>query len=212
MNSAPKKKELSDEQKTLLTAAVQDFSAFRMALVRESDRGCALFAAAYLDKALRDLLKSCLVKHRKLDEEIFGSQSPLGSFSSRIKLAYYLGKIAPSERKDLDGIRLIRNDFAHHAELLSFEDQSIRDRCGNLTHNWRETETSARTKFNAAVSALMIRLITERITTTPAEEAQEQPMPEHIKEMGRALRAKLDQVDESDADEGASTSLQRAQH
>lgn len=206
MSSAEKKKEPSDEQKKLLDVAIEDFTTFRMALVHESDRGCALFAAAYLDKGLHDLLKSCLVKHKRMDEEMFGSQSPLAGFSSRIKAAFYLGKIAPSERKDLDTIRSIRNEFAHHAELLSFEDQSIRDRCANLTFNWRETHVSARTKFNAAVSALMIRIVTERIATTPAREALEQPLPEHIKEAGRALKARLDLDD--DLESGASKSAE----
>jgi len=201
MTSSTETKTLSEEQIALFAASLKDFAAFRMALAKESDRGCALFAAAYLDKALADLLKSFLVKHKKLDEEMFGSQSPAGSFSSRIKLAYYLGKIASSERRDLDTIRSIRNEFAHHVELLSFEDQSIRDRCANLTHNWREAEASAKTKFNAAVSALMIRLVGERITATPAVEAQEKPLPTNIKEMGRALRAALDTGKESDVDD-----------
>lgn len=200
MSSSAEKKTLSGEQAELFATSLEDFTAFRMALTKESDRGCALFAAAYLDKALGDLLKSILVKHKKLDEEMFGSQSPAGSFSSRIKLAYYLGKIAPSERRDLDTIRSIRNEFAHHAELLSFEDQSIRDRCGNLTHNWRETEASAKTKFNAAVSALMIRLVGERITATAAVEAEEKPLPPHIKEMGRALGGRLDDGEGLDSD------------
>jgi DNA-binding MltR family transcriptional regulator len=200
MNS--EKQELSDEQAVLFATARKDFATFRMALSHESDRGCALFAAAYLDKALHGLLKSCLVEHKKLDEEMFEGQSPLSSFSSRIKLAYYLGKIAKSERRDLDTIRSIRNEFAHHAELLSFEDQSIRDRCSNLAHNWREAEALARTKFSAAVSALMIRIVTERIIVTPAKQAEEQPLPEHIKQLGRELRAKLEQVDESVPNEG----------
>lgn len=197
MVSTQEKKKVSDEKLKMLNDAIEDFSAFRMALSRESDRGCALFAAAYIDKALGDLLKACMVQHRKLDEELFVGQNPLSSFSSRIKLAYYLGKIAPSERKDLDTIRSIRNEFAHHANLLSFEDQSIRDRCNNLAHNWREKEASARTKFNATVSALLIRIVTERITSTAATEGHEKPLPDHIKEKGRQLWAKLNQPPQS---------------
>lgn len=212
MTSTQEKKKVSDEQIKMLNDAIEDFSAFRMALNHESDRGCALFAAAYLDKKLGELLKACMVQHRKMEEELFVGQNPLSSFSSRIKLAYYLGKIAPSERKDLDTIRSIRNEFAHHANLLSFDDQSIRDRCNNLTHNWREKEASARTKFNAAVSALLIRIVTERITTSAVTEGHEKPLPDHIKEKGRELHAKLGQVIQSNSLTDGNTNTSKSQN
>lgn len=191
MSSEQKKKDLTEQQLDALAANIAEFSAFRTALTRESDRGCALFAAAYLDKSLGDLLKACMVQGRKMEEELFTGQAPLSTFSSRIKLAYYLGKIAPSERKDLDTIRSIRNEFAHHAELLSFDDQSIRDRCNNLTHNWREKGAPARTKFTAAIAALLVRISSEKFNSIAANEANEAPLPEHIKQNALAFRAAL---------------------
>lgn len=106
--------------------------------MHESDRGCALFAAAYLDMALGKLLRACFVQSNKLNEDLFVGQNPLSTFSSMTKFAFYLGKISASERKDLDTIRLIRNELAHNAKKLTFTDQAINMRCGNLVHNSRD--------------------------------------------------------------------------
>jgi DNA-binding MltR family transcriptional regulator len=110
----------------------KEFKSVVEGLSKESDRGCALFAAAYLDEALARLLKTRMVQHPDMKQDLFISQAPLGAFSARIKMVYYLGELGEDERKMLDIIRGIRNHFAHHFEVTSFSDQSIRDRCGNL--------------------------------------------------------------------------------
>jgi hypothetical protein len=48
-----------------------EFLAFRQALTKESDRGCALFAAAFLDKTLSDLLYLSLVNDKKVERDLF---------------------------------------------------------------------------------------------------------------------------------------------
>ncbi|WP_305825787.1 MltR family transcriptional regulator [Massilia brevitalea] len=110
----------------------EEFSQVLHGINSESDRGCALFAAAYLDKALAELLRSRMIQDKRLDEDIFSSQAPLGTFSSRIKLTYYMGMITVEERKGLDTVRSIRNHFAHHPDVAQFSDQMIRDKCLNL--------------------------------------------------------------------------------
>lgn len=132
-----------------------EFVAFRRALSEESDRGCALFAAAYLDSALEGLFRSSVVEGKKIDEELFEGSSPLATFSGRIKLAYYLGLISAEFRADLETIRKIRNDFAHDATLLSFETQSIADRCRNLGFSYQEPTARPRAHFTAAASGLV---------------------------------------------------------
>jgi len=132
-----------------------DFKAFHEALSRESDRGCALFAAAYLDDALAKFLRTCMRADKRLDEDLFKGQAPLGSFSARIKLAYYLGAIDSRQRKDYDCIRDVRNHFAHHPEVATFTDQSIRDRCANLSHYAKAENAPPRHKFVSATSGLL---------------------------------------------------------
>lgn len=135
-----------------------EFVAFRQALTKESDRGCALFAAAFLDKALSDLLYLSLVADKRIEKDLFEGTAPLSSFSARIKLSFYLGKISKECRADLDTIRGIRNEFAHHAELISFDNQSIADRCKNLQFSYHKRESRPRGHFTAAASRILAML------------------------------------------------------
>lgn len=63
--------------------------AFRATLDEESDRGCALMAASFLDEQLRKLLEMCLLDD-PIKERFFDPENPLGSFSSRITAAFLL--------------------------------------------------------------------------------------------------------------------------
>lgn len=56
----------------------------------------------------------------------------MGSFSSRIDMAYLLGALTDNEYHDLHLIRRIRNKFGHVATQLSFDTQSIRSQCSEL--------------------------------------------------------------------------------
>ncbi|MGO9463381.1 MAG: MltR family transcriptional regulator [Isosphaeraceae bacterium] len=105
-------------------------------LKTESDRGVALMAAAYLDTALGILLKKSLgadqkVVNRLLDD---GPNAPLGTFASRIAMAYCLGHIGAAYYETLEAIRDIRNAFAHFRRSLTFEDPEIRD---HITRRFR---------------------------------------------------------------------------
>jgi DNA-binding MltR family transcriptional regulator len=167
-----------------------EFTAFRAALSQESDRGCALFAAAYLDTALADMLRASLVKNKKMDDDLFESQGPLSTFSAKIKLAYYLGKLSPSERRDLDTIRSIRNDFAHHAATIDFDSQSIRDRCSNLVIIWHSKDSRPRAKYTASVSGVLAKIHAETVLASAPNECPERPVPEEVKERIRARARK----------------------
>ena len=74
---------------------------FRSSLTPETDRGCALMAAAFLDSELELLLRAFVVKNKKVEDEMFGQSKPIGAFSSRIDLAYLLGLISADTRRDL---------------------------------------------------------------------------------------------------------------
>jgi DNA-binding MltR family transcriptional regulator len=91
-----------------------------------------LLSAAWLDDALTENLRKCLVDDSEVVDELFGVDRPLGTFSAKITMAYCLGLIDEEMRKDLDTIRGIRNDFGHVRDALSFGTQSMVDRCNNL--------------------------------------------------------------------------------
>lgn len=146
---------MQDAVNTFLNKQFAEFIAFRRALTGESDRGCALFAAAYLDKTLSDLLFLSLVESKKIEFELFEGNAPLATFSSRIKMAFYLGRISGECRSDLEAIRKIRNDFAHDANHISFETQSIADRCRTLGFSYHLKEARPRAHFTAACCGIL---------------------------------------------------------
>ena len=96
---------------------------------KQTDRGTALVAAAWIDDALEASLRAFFRQDKEAADKILQPDGPLGSFSSRIKLAYLLGILTPDMLSDLEIIRSIRNDFAHLRENLRFSNQSVRDRC-----------------------------------------------------------------------------------
>ncbi|MEL0606920.1 hypothetical protein [Vibrio echinoideorum] len=73
-------------------------TALRSELVKESDRGCALYATSYIDSALSDLLYCALAPDNKIEKELFEGTAPLSTFSARINMAYYFGKISKAEK------------------------------------------------------------------------------------------------------------------
>lgn len=102
------------------------------ALDTESDRAVALITAAFLDDALAALLRHAFVDDGKVLDQLLDNDRPLGSFSSRIKLAYCLGHISHASFKDLEAIRAIRNGFAHSRRPMSFRSPTIKDRALSL--------------------------------------------------------------------------------
>jgi Mannitol repressor len=96
---------------------------------KESDRGSALIAVAWVDDALEALLKASFRDEKKIVDSVFQSMGPLSTFSARIKTAYLLGLVTASLYSDLERMRGIRNDFAHVRRRVRFKDQSIKDRC-----------------------------------------------------------------------------------
>ncbi|UPK45469.1 MltR family transcriptional regulator [Paenibacillus pabuli] len=124
-----------------------DISSLRIALNGESDRGCALLAIAFLDNILKELLRKFLVDDSSVFNNLFAGSGGLSSFSSRIELAYLLGLISPMQRRDLNLLRKIRNDFAHSMDIIDFENQTISNRINELYHLYSGQESSTRTKY-----------------------------------------------------------------
>lgn len=97
---------------------------------KESDRGCALILSANLDNRLSELLRNLCVKEPpKSQQDLFSKLSFPSTFSSRIDMCYALGQIGEEEYRDMNLIRKIRNQFAHHEDGVSFETAEIRQRC-----------------------------------------------------------------------------------
>jgi DNA-binding MltR family transcriptional regulator len=143
---------------------------FRFSLDQETDRGCALMAAAFLDAELEKLLGRHFVADDTVRKELLSQNGPLGAFSSRIDLAYALGLIGKQARRDLHLIRKIRNDFAHVAKSLQFSDQPIAQRCEEFYHDEMVgVGASPRARFTRTVLAVLAPIHVKLQTLKPPE-------------------------------------------
>ena len=146
---------------------------FRQSLSKETDRGCALMAAAYLDSEIEKLLSKYFVNNENVKKEVLGQSRPLGTFSSRIDMAYLLGLIGAKAHRDLHLIRKVRNEFGHVPTPISFDDQSLANRCGELYHDAYGKDAAPRDKFNNVVMGILGMIHISIIATTPIEERKD---------------------------------------
>ena len=112
-------------------------------LAGESDRGAAILAAARFEDWLKSCVIECFVELDKdLRDDLFDN-GPLSTFSAKINLAFALGLYSKNVLKDLHTVKKIRNEFAHSAEPVKFDNQSISDMCRNLdTGNTLDSDDS----------------------------------------------------------------------
>ncbi len=110
----------------------REVSRMTVRLRDESDRAVALIVTSWVDDALAEMLKRRLVQDHKIIDKMFDYMGPLGTFSSRIGLAYLVGRVSKPVHDNLETIRKIRNEFAHTRDDLQFSTQSICDHCRNL--------------------------------------------------------------------------------
>jgi DNA-binding MltR family transcriptional regulator len=140
----------------------------------ESDRAAVIVAASILDELLRSFLVAKLVPVSSSSDDLFdGSNAPLGTFSSRIEMAFRVGLVSVKFARDLHLVRKIRNDFAHTIHGASFEDTRVKNRVSELDNSngiyirnpkTAAKETTTRAHFLQAVGWMIYHL--ERSTTT----------------------------------------------
>lgn len=133
----------------------EEVATFRNTLNAESDRGCALMSAAYLDSQLEELLRVNFIADSKVADELLAQSKPLSTFSSRIDLAYLLGRIGKMAHRDLHLIRKIRNEFGHTSAPLDFNHPAIAARCRELYYCIREVDVAPRKRFTNTVLGVL---------------------------------------------------------
>ncbi len=140
-----------------------DKALFEKEIAGANDRSVIITLAAFLDDALVLTIKK---KLRKLPEEeaikVFRHDGPLGKFSSRIDMAYWLGCIDQPAKDALHIIREIRNVSAHSKKQISFssiELQNVTKRLFNEYGIWpkklQEGENNIRKGFAGECFFLM---------------------------------------------------------
>jgi DNA-binding MltR family transcriptional regulator len=99
---------------------------FEQTIRTESIRAKAILSACYMDELLNQLLTIVLKPNiDKTDPLLDGANAPLGTFSSKIELAFRMGAISNDDKKSLHLVRKIRNRFAHELSECTFEDNQI---------------------------------------------------------------------------------------
>jgi DNA-binding MltR family transcriptional regulator len=159
----------------LIGVETEDVFKFQFIILRETDRGVALMAAAYLENSLEGLLKKLFVNDSFLKNDPFNSYNGfLTTFSSKIDLAFMLGLISNKTKQKLNWIRSIRNDFAHSADFINFDEQSFADRCNNLNDYEKTEDLSPRDIFIDAVFELSGIIYTTRLDLDERREKKDQ--------------------------------------
>jgi len=153
--------------------AIKEHSDFLDILRKESDRACALMAAAYLDERLQQAIQARLCAEPKALEALLGNARPLSSFSARIDMALLLGAISREAHRDLHLLRGLRNEFAHTSAQMTFESPRARPRCLELSGETSIIEGGVRSKFMSTMGSLSVH-IAEGLATA-ARPAQPPP-------------------------------------
>lgn len=111
---------------------------FLATIKEESDRGCVLVAAAFLDEALELLLRSKMSKDPSIVkasiEPLFTGIGPLKSFWAKTELCRVFRLIPEYEYADLTRIRSLRNLFAHSYVDATFSDPAVVEITSELRH------------------------------------------------------------------------------
>lgn len=106
---------------------------------READRSIAIVQVTVVEEHLRSAIERYFpgrhsdpkVIDRMFDPMQYG---PLGSFASRVDIAFALGIVGSGARKALKLIAEIRNKFAHQLEIHSFDHPDVTKLINKLTY------------------------------------------------------------------------------
>ena len=141
-------------------ANLKEFTPFLDDLNKESERGAVLISVSYLEQQLKEIVSGFLCEGDASKSLLEGFNAPLGTLAARAAAAAAMGLISTREYRELNTIKKIRNQFAHH-HRTSFSDRSIADRCRNLTFSakdYGDVVVGARGQFTTAALALILNL------------------------------------------------------
>lgn len=139
---------------------LKEFGEFLDDFNKETERGAALAAAAFIDDLLQRVLMAFLVNKSSAEKLLSGFNAPLSSFSARIAAVRALGLLSEVECQECELIRKVRNEFAHQIKM-SFDNKKIEGLCSSMTFRakpYKDVTVSTRGAFTTAAVALIINL------------------------------------------------------
>jgi hypothetical protein len=139
---------------------LKEFGEFLDDFNKETERGAALAAAAFIDDLLQRILMAFLVNKSAGEKLLTGFNAPLSSFSARIAAVRALGLLSEAECQECELIRKVRNEFAHQVKM-SFDDKKIEGLCSSMTYRarpYKDVTVSTRGAFTTAAVAIILNL------------------------------------------------------
>jgi hypothetical protein len=113
-----KKKLTREEIKAALDAIMDD----------PNDRAAILMGAALIENVLRTVIQNRMIELSETEQEnLFGRDAPLSSFSGLIRIGYAFGYFDDVVKRDLDRLREIRNIFAHSQRAIGFQTPAVKN-------------------------------------------------------------------------------------
>jgi hypothetical protein len=142
----------------------------------ETDRAAGILAAAWLDSYLGQSLRYFFVQDDEETESLVGSEKrveqPLSSFRVRAQALYLLGLIPKADYKDIGFIAKIRNRFAHHPGITSFNDETVKNWCSQLHAAKTGMGGTPRENYLFSISWIVMNLNNTLILVHPRDAAE----------------------------------------
>lgn len=135
---------------------LRPFTEFLAEFNKETERGAALTAAAFLDDVLQNVIEAFLIKNESGKSLSDGFNAPLGTLSSRIAACHAMGLISDDEYQECELIRKIRNEFAHKMKM-SFDADKVKSLCANM-HYIVPGAPTPRAQFTSSAVVMLMRL------------------------------------------------------
>lgn len=100
----------------------------------ESDYTTVIVGTALVETALRLSIRARMNPNlTSADEQsLFEGDAPLGTFSSKIRIAFAFEVLDSDLRDEVNKLRAVRNAFAHSSRVLDFGTSEVADVCKNL--------------------------------------------------------------------------------
>jgi DNA-binding MltR family transcriptional regulator len=113
-------------------------------------------SVAYIDERLSVLLEKYFVDDKSIIQTLFDATGPLGTFSSKLKLAYGIGLLPKNVYTDCNKIRKIRNSFAHISKPISFEDEPIKSQTHSLILHGIDSHNRTKVRFTRSIMSILL--------------------------------------------------------
>jgi len=142
--------------------SVQDIDEAMEELKTDGARGAVALGSALIEDVLQACITLSMVRLTSSEiDELFTGQSPIASFSARVRLAYALGIFGRKTRKDLNTVREIRNAVVHAKRRFTFDTQAVKYAVDNMNCIKSKpgiNDLSTQHRFAKAVFKLLVLL------------------------------------------------------